>query len=57
MILRFEAFEFDTEQRELRRDGVVLAIVTEVIGTTSMRLSEGFARPVFSVPIVVFREA
>lgn len=33
---------------------LVLAIVSEVAGTTSMKLSEGFAKPVASVAIFVF---
>ncbi len=30
MIFGFEAFEFDSERRELRRDGVVLALEPKV---------------------------
>ena len=30
MILRFSAFEFDSAQRELRRDGVVLPLEPRV---------------------------
>lgn len=33
---------------------LVAAIVLEVLGTTSMKLSEGFARPVPSVLVFVF---
>jgi len=33
---------------------LMLAIVSEVAGTTSMKLSEGFTKPVWSVGILVF---
>lgn len=33
---------------------LILAILTEVAGTTSMKLSEGFTRPVPSVFVAVF---
>lgn len=33
---------------------LAVAIVLEVLGTTSMKLSEGFARPVYSLLMVVF---
>ena len=33
---------------------LALSIVTEVAGTTSMKLSEGFTKPIFVLSIAVF---